>query len=86
MSKPVHELRLRDIRASIWANQSDGRTWFNVTITRRFEAHGRWKDTASFTRDDLPIVSKVAELAYAWIWNQVGSRESSERPKEVREP
>lgn len=66
--KPVHEIRLGALRAAIWANSSVGRTWFNVTITRRFQEQGEWKETTSFGRDDLPVVEKVAEMAYAWIW------------------
>ncbi len=29
-----------------------------------------WKVTSSFRRDDLPIVSKAADMAYARIWEQ----------------
>jgi aryl-phospho-beta-D-glucosidase BglC (GH1 family) len=69
--KPVNEIRLGRIRAAIWANQTEHReVWFNVTVTRLYKDGDQWKDTATFRRDDLPIVAKVVDMAYAWIWGQ----------------
>ena len=71
-SKPVHEIKLASIRASIWANQSErGHAWYSVSITRLYRDGETWKDTTSFGRDDLPLVVKSAEMAYAWIWSQL---------------
>lgn len=71
--KPVHEIRLGRIRAALWANKSpDGQVWFNVTVSRLYKEKesDRWQDTPTFRRDDLPIVAKVVDMAYAWIWGQ----------------
>lgn len=68
--KPVHEIKLSRIRASIWANGGQGKkTWYSVAISRTYRDGDVWKETTSFNRDDLPIVSKASEMAYAWIWN-----------------
>lgn len=77
--KPAHEIRLGRIRAAIWANRngSDG-VWFNVTVTRLYKDEDGWKDTSSFRRDDLPVVAKVSDMAYAWIWSQPSASDSSE--------
>lgn len=70
-SRPVHEIRLGRIRAAIWANGADGRgVWFNVTISRLYRDGEQWRDTSAFGRDDLPLVAKIADMAYAWIWQQ----------------
>lgn len=71
-NKPVHQIRLSAIRAAIWLNQSDktGESWFTVTVSRSYRDKEQLKDTTTFRRDDLPIVSKAIELAYAWIWEQ----------------
>ena len=69
-NRPIHEIRLGRIQAAIWANRNEGHVWFNVTIARSFQENGQWKEFASFRRDDLPVVAKVAEMAYAWIWSQ----------------
>ena len=67
--KPTHEIRLGRIRAAIWANQSENReVWFNVTVSRLYKEGDKWQDTSTFRRDDLPIVAKVIDMAYAWIW------------------
>ena len=69
--KPAKNIRLGRIRASIWANSTEsGDTWFNVSVTRLYRDGDRWQDTTTFGRDDLPVVSKVVDMAYAWIWDQ----------------
>jgi hypothetical protein len=69
--KPAHEIRLGRIRAAIWANETENRqVWFNVTVSRLYKDGDQWKDTATYRRDDLPIVAKVVDMAYAWIWGQ----------------
>ncbi len=69
--KPVHEIRLGRIRVTIWANQSNGEgVWFNTTIIRHYKDGEQWKETATFRREDLPIVAKAADMAYDWIWKQ----------------
>ena len=72
-NRPVHEIKLGRIRASIWTNEGDRQAvWFNVSISRVYRDGDEWKTTTSFGRDDLPIVAKVADMAYAWIWNNKG--------------
>jgi hypothetical protein len=72
-NRPVHEIRLGRIRASVWTNESTGQdVWFNVSISRLYRDGNEWKTTTSFGRDDLPLVAKAAEMAYAWIWNTKG--------------
>lgn len=67
--RPVHEVRLSHVRASIWAHRAGGtRVWYSVTIARRYREGTEWRDANSFSRDDLPLVVKAAEIAYAWIW------------------
>ncbi len=69
--KPVHRIRLGRIVAAIWPNRTrDGRVWFNVTIMRSYKDGDQWNDTSTFGRDDLPMVAKAADMAYAWIWGQ----------------
>ena len=68
---PVRELRLGRIRATIWDNKTtEGRVWYSVTVSRLYKDGDQWKDTSTFGRDDLPIVAKAVDLAYAWIWEQ----------------
>ena len=75
-NRPVHEIKLGRVRASIWTNESDRQdVWYSVSISRLYRDGDDWKTTTSFSRDDLPLVSKAAEMAYAWIWDGKGSRD-----------
>ena len=69
-NQPVQEIRIGRIRASIWLNDTEHGAKHNVIFTKLYKAADRWQDTATFGRDDLPLVSKVAELAHAWILQQ----------------
>ena len=72
--KPAHEIRLGMIRAAIWAHKNrQNQVWFNVTVSRAYKSDLGWQDSTTFNRDDLPVVAKVMEMAYAWIWDQQSS-------------
>ena len=69
-TKPVHEIRIGRIRASIWANKTPRGTMHNVTVQRLFKADEGWRSNASFGRDDLPLVAKVLDRAHSWLFEQ----------------
>ena len=69
--EPAKRIRLGRIKATIWPNQTPkGEVWFNVEIVRIYKEENDWQESTKFSRDDLPIVSKVSDMAYAWIWEQ----------------
>lgn len=72
-NKPAHELRLGPIKAVVWANNTEYGVRHNVTITRLYKDGKDWKTTDSFGREDLPLVSKVADLAHSWIYQEGGN-------------
>lgn len=76
--RPAHEIRMGRIKAAIWRNQNDSGTWFSVTITRIYKTDSGWETSSSFSRDELPLVSKVADLAHTWIYQHGNEREDSE--------
>ncbi len=67
-ARPVHELRMGRIRAAIWANETQNGMRHNVTISRIYKDGDDWKDSTSFGRDDLPLVTKIADQAHSWIF------------------
>ena len=69
MNKPVHKIRYGNTTASIWANEGQKGTFYNVTINRGYKDGDQWKDTGSFGRDDLPLLMKVADRAHSWIFD-----------------
>ncbi len=66
--KPVHEIRLGRIKATLWENETQNGTRHNVTLSRLYKDGENWKDSSSFGRDDLPLVAKVADMAHSWIF------------------
>jgi hypothetical protein len=68
--RPAHEIRLGRIKATIWANQNDNGTWYNVVLSRNYKDGDEWKSSSSFGRDELLTVAKVADLANSWIHGQ----------------
>jgi hypothetical protein len=69
--KPFHSIPLGNISAAIWDNTTkDGRLWFNVTVERSYMDGNKREYTSRFRRDDLPIVAKALDMAYAWLWGQ----------------
>ena len=74
---PIHEIKLGRIRATIWGNRTNRQTlWYSVTVSRKYRDGEQWKETTSFGRDDLPLLSKAVELAYGWIWKQTSQSNS----------
>lgn len=65
--KPEHSIRLRNIRAAIWKNETDQGARFNVTVSRFYKDGDNWKNSDSFGRDDLLVVAKVLEDCFCWI-------------------
>lgn len=68
-TRPVHEIRLGRIKAAIWENSTDNGSRHNVTVSRLYKDGEQWKDSASFGRDDLPLVAKVVDQAHSWIFH-----------------
>jgi len=68
-NKPVHTVRHRSLKATIWRNQSDnGVVYYNVSIVRSYrDDNGDWQDTQSFGYDDLMNVSALMYEAHAFI-------------------
>jgi hypothetical protein len=69
-NQPVQEIRRGQIRASIWVDQTDQGVKHKVIFTRAYKTGHHWHDTATFGRDDLLLISQVAELAHQWILQQ----------------
>ena len=76
-TKPIHEIRLGAIKASIWENQTETGTRYNVTVSRLYKDGDAWKRTESFGRDDLLVVAKVADQAHTWIIDQSQTKEEA---------
>ncbi len=84
-NRPVHEIRLGSVKAVIWANETDNGIRHNVSVGRLYKDGDTWATSQSFGRDDLPLLSKVVDLAHTWIFvetqNGLGNLEGEAHDK-----
>ena len=75
--KPVAEIRIGRVKATVWPNETEGRTRHNVTFSRLYKDDaGEWKTTQSFGRNDLLVLAKVADQAHSRIFELHQEEES----------
>jgi hypothetical protein len=67
-TEPIHVIRFGLIKCEIHLRQTHAGDRFNVSISRLFRNGEAWSESKQFGRDDLPLVSKVADLAHTWIF------------------
>lgn len=69
-SRPAHEIRFGSVKVVIWKNQTSNGHMFNVTAARLYKDNGDWKESSGFGVDDLLILAKALNDAFAWIHTQ----------------
>ena len=76
---PVKTLRLGRIKAAVWENSADQRTFFNVTFARTYmDEEKKFHDSDSFGRDDLLLLSKIADQAHTFICERLSGPRNEE--------
>jgi hypothetical protein len=83
-NKPVHTVRHRSIKATIWKNQTTSGPMYNVTVVRSYrDEGGEWRDSHSIGYDDLMNVAALMYEAHAHISalraKEVGTRSTPAR-------
>ena len=82
---PLKTLRLGRIKAAVWENSSDQRAFYNVTFARTYvDGDKKFRDTDSFGRDDLLLLSKLADQAHTFVCEQMAAQKSEEFPDQSR--
>ena len=80
---PIKILRIGRIKAAVWENGADQRTFFNVTFARSYmDEQKQWHDADSFGRDDLLQLSKLADQAHTFVCERMAAQkaEGGENP------
>ena len=70
LRKPYHVISDGRVKATIWHEDRDGGTQFNVAFTRLFNDSERWWDGACFQPDDMPALGRLADDVHLWIVEQ----------------
>lgn len=79
-SAPVKTLRLGRIKAAVWENSNaEQRTFYNVTFARTYmDEEKKFHDADSFGRDDLLLLSKLADQAHSFIYERMAAHRADE--------
>ncbi len=76
---PVKTLRLGRIKAAVWENAADQRTFYNVTFARTYmDEEKKFHDSDSFGRDDLLLLAKLADQAHSYICDRMSGPRGEE--------
>lgn len=70
--KPAHELRLGRIRVTIWARKSGNSSieYYSVPMRLFKDDEDQWNQINGYWPEDLPILTKLSEMASLWIWRK----------------
>ena len=66
--KPISEVRIGRVKATIWRNGTDEQPRHNVTFSRLYKDDDQWKSAQSFGRNDLLALAKVADFAHTRLF------------------
>ncbi len=67
-TRPAAEIRIGNVRASIWKNEGKNGAWFTVSVDRFYRGEdNRFHSASSFGRDDLLALAKLVDLAHTRI-------------------
>ena len=67
-NKPVSELRIGAVKATVWENEIGGITRHNITFSRLYKDGERWNTTQTFGRNDLLVLAKVADQTHSRVF------------------
>jgi len=84
-NRPAHTVRHRNIKATVWKNQTERGPMYNVTVTRSYRDGEEWRDTNSFGFDDLMTVAKALFDAHTWI-SSAKANEAESKGESTPEP
>lgn len=68
-NRPVHEIRMGSVKASIWENETKaGETFYSASFHTLYrDAEGSWHRSSSFGREDLLLLAKIANEVHTYM-------------------
>ena len=77
-NQPVHKISHGLVSASIWRQDTEKGPLFNVSFQRSYKDGETWKNSTSFGRNQLLVLSLIAARAFEWIGNQTRRKADSQ--------
>jgi hypothetical protein len=69
-NQPIHTVRHRSLKASIWRNETATGPMYKVLVVRSYQENKEWHDTHSLGYDDLMNAAKLLYDAHSFITAQ----------------
>ena len=67
-NKPVFERRLGNVRLVVFENESNGRAYFNVAMTRSYKDGNEWREVNTFNGlHDLALLKELIGQAAGFL-------------------
>lgn len=66
--EPAKQVKRGNIVVSIWANETQKGTYYNITAQRFYKDGNDWRYSDSFGRDDILLLCKVLDEAHSQIY------------------
>jgi len=86
-NKPLHTIRDKLLKATIWQNVTDDKkTFYTVNITNSYEKDGVWKETNSFAGAELLRLGNLSREAYNFITHQEQADKAARKHQESAPP
>ena len=72
-NRPVHEIRMGGVKASIWKNDAkNGGSFYSASFHTLYrDSEGSWCRSSSFGREDLLLLAKIANEVHTYMVLQV---------------
>lgn len=80
-NQPVHTIRYRNLKGTIWKNSGANGDFYSITFSRSYQdKEEKWHDVASFNFNDLPMLAKIANDCHSWIaWQERRAAEEAQK-------
>ncbi len=68
---PAKKLRIGNVTATIWRNNSGERSFYTVTLAVNYkDSEGNWKAGDNLSHSDLLVAANLLQRANSWIMEQ----------------
>jgi hypothetical protein len=79
--KPLHEIRLGRVRATVWENRGEKGIYRKTTFSKLYKGKdNKWQDTGSFDKEDLLLLAEVARQTAYVLYREKPEEEGGEGP------
>ena len=68
---PAFSCRHRALKATVWRNELENGPMVNTTVSRSYKDGDDWKESGSFSFDDILIVAELLRTCHGFILREM---------------